>query len=152
MRMYRTPPSVRVSMRSGPLGVDGDGHIRRLDNALFHVDQVPGVEHRAAAEGFVELRAELHPLVLRHAAALQHVLQLVAADDQRIVAFCLLPRVDAVLDLLPHLLDDGKRAFVVQRIAQHATEGVALLVCGHRRLDMEQRVDERLIVRAEECV
>ena len=48
----------------GPLGVDGDGHIRRLDNALFHVDQVPGVEHRAAAEGLVKLCAELHPLVL----------------------------------------------------------------------------------------
>ena len=131
-----------------PLRIDRDRHIRRLEHALFHIDQIPGIEHRAAAEGLVKLRAELHPLILRHAAAFQHVLELVAADDQRIVAFGLLPGVDPVLEFLPDLLHDGQRAFLIQRIAQHAAEGVALLVCGHRRLDTEQRVDERLIVRA----
>ena len=96
-----------------PLRIDRDRHIRRLEHALFHVDQIPGIEHRTAAEGLVKLRAELHPLILRHAAAFQHVLELVATDDQRIVAFGLLPGVDPVLDLLPDLLHDGQRAFLI---------------------------------------
>ena len=106
-----------------PLRIDCDRHIRRFEHALFHIDQIPGIEHRAAAEGLVKLRAELHPLILRHAAAFQHVLELVAADDQRIVAFGLLPGVDPVLELLPDLLHDGQRAFLIQRIAQHAAGG-----------------------------
>ena len=131
-----------------PVRIDGNGHVWRFDDTLFHVDQIPGIEHCTAAEGFVKLRAELHPLIFRHTAAFQHILQFVAADDQRVVAFCLLPRVNAVLEFLPHLLHDGERALVVQRIAQNTAEGVALLIGGHRWLDAEQCVDQGLIVRA----
>ena len=52
---------------------------------------------------------------------------------------------DARSDLLVHGLDDIVAAILVERVGKRRAKGIFLLLGRHRRVDVEQRVDDLLM-------
>ena len=84
---YLTPPMTRVWTRSVRSGVDLNGHIRCFELELLCVNQVRRAERRVGAEVLVKLDVEFCKLRFLHAAAGEHLGNLLPAHDKRLVRF-----------------------------------------------------------------
>ena len=71
----------------GALGVDLNGHIRCFELELLCVNQVRRAERRVGAEVLVKLDVEFCKLRFLHAAAGEHLGNLLPAHDKRLVRF-----------------------------------------------------------------
>ena len=102
----------------GALGVYLNGHIGRFELELLCVDEVRGTKCSVGPKVLVKLDVEFRQLRFLHAAGGKNVRYLLPADNERLVGFELLVRLNVLPQLLVHLLHQRQAARILQRLAE----------------------------------
>ena len=127
------------------LRCNGNFDLGGRDLKLLALDDVVRVQRGVLAVLLIALALERCDLLVVHAAVGEDAADVARRHFKRLGVFALLVIFDARSDLLVHGLDDIVAAILVERVGKRRAKGVFLLLGRHRRVDVEQRVDDLLM-------